>query len=638
MNRNDRAGSLKVAAAALLVACGVWLHGCNSELDCTDLGCDPGLVCEQSTGRCVEQENDCRQQGCPVPKTCNRETGECEIDSQSCDEGRSCPRGQVCNGSTQYCVPDSRCTAGSCGAAARCDQESGECGALRCQDDSRCPRGYICDSSGRCSSGCRTDAPNCPFGQSCWQTSPSSPGECRDECSADTDCPHGQFCQKGSGQPVCQPEGPCTSGRDCRDDEICRNGTCTAPPCESDDACPNKQVCDVATGLCVGGDCSEDEFAPNATPQEATALHFEKFTGLQLCPGRSDWFALEVDADEAVTLRLSHETDRDLDFTIFGEDGDVMATNQQPPSPGRRRASSSLAVLPDRPQTLRIRVYSNSRTSAAGDDETPVPVGATYDLTVERAADLLCRDDRFEQNDTREEAETLASSIGSSSTLLAPKICGGDEDWFALPDVPRRAQIEARIDEEDAPHLRLDLYAEDGAHYRRSPVETFDLWRNASRQTWYLRVGSRRELSGDYTLDYTVSAPWECPHAGVSDSADQALSLPPGETNSHLLCPLDDEWEDDWFALDAPDSARYLELQVTESEASPPLQVRMFERLDDRLALVRTTNEQNGLHRAVLDVDPSRELLVHIGSEAEPGNLTDQPEYDIVYDYLGDGD
>jgi hypothetical protein len=357
-----------------------------------------------------------------------------------------------------------------------------------------------------------------------------------------------------------------------------------------------------------------------------------------LCPGRSDWFALEVDADEAVRLRLSHETDRDLDFTVFGEGGDVMATNQQPPSPGRRRASSSLAVLPDRPQTLRIRVYSNSRTSAAGDDETPVPVGATYDLTVERAADLLCRDDRFEQNDTREEAETLASSIGSSSTLLAPKICGGDEDWFALPDVPRRAQIEARIDEEDAPHLRLDLYAEDGAHYRRSPVETFDLWRNASRQTWYLRVGSRRELSGDYTLDYTVSAPWECPHAGVSDSADQALSLPPGETNSHLLCPLDDGWEDDWFALDAPDSARYLELQVTESEASPPLQVRMFERLDDRLALVRATNEQNGLHRAVLDVDPSRELLVHIGSEAEPGNLTDQPEYDVVYDYLGDGD
>jgi hypothetical protein len=388
----------------------------------------------------------------------------------------------------------------------------------------------------------------------------------------------------------------------------------------------------------VGGDCSEDEFAPNATPEEATALHFEKFTGLQLCPGRSDWFALEVDADDAVTLRLAHDADRDLDFTVFGEDGGVLGTNQQPPPDDRRRASSSLSVLPNHPQTLRIRVYSNSRIPTGGGDETPVPVGATYDLHVERAADLLCRDDRFEQNDTREAAETLASSIGSSSTLLAPKICGGDEDWFALPDVPGRAQIETRIEEEDAPHLRLDLFAEDGSHYRRSPVEAFHLWRNASRQTWYLRVASRRELSGDYTLDYTVSGPWACPNAGEANSAERALSLPPGETNSYLLCPVDDQWEDDWFALDSPESDRYLELQVTESEASPPLQVRIFERLDDGLALVRTTNEYDGLHRAALDVDPSRELLVHVASDREPGNLVDRPEYEVVYDYLGDGD
>ncbi len=622
--------TVRLAAAAGLLAAALLTAGC-AEIGCEEVGCDPGFVCDESSGRCVEQIADCHQDDCPSDQVCNRQTGECEPETQSC-ENRPCPRGQVCNGATGYCRPDTRCSDDECGAAERCDEQAGECRPKSCEDDSQCPAGYICGTSGECTAGCRPETPNCPFDQSCWRSSPST-GQCRDECSSDTDCPHGQACTSSTGQPVCRPEPPCSSNTDCRDDEVCRDGQCAAPPCESNAECPNEQVCDRATGICVGGECTEDDFGPNQTPGEATELHFETFTDLQLCPGRSDWFALEVEAGQGISVQVAHAADRDLDFVIFDDRGDVVALNQQAPARQTGRTSSEVTFVSARSQTLRIRIYSTSRRSPDSDASTPpVPSAASYDLAIRHADELLCRDDRWEDNDTRRSAEPLSSSIGASPDFPFLQICGADEDWFELPDLPRRARMQVRLRDAES-HFELDVYSEQGAHFRRSPVEAFQLWRNGDRQDWFLRVHSRRDRSGGYTLGYSIDAPWNCPNAGEADDADSAAVLPPDEAHTRVFCPLTDRWEDDWIALEAPSSKTYLEVRVTERAAIPPVEVRLYERDDDSLTLLRTASRHGGVHGAALEVEPSREILVRLSTDATPGTLTARPEYEITYAY-----
>ncbi|MFB6375390.1 MAG: dickkopf-related protein, partial [Bradymonadaceae bacterium] len=432
-------------------------------------------------------------------------------------------------------------------------------------------------------SGCRLERPNCPSGQRCWQVTETT-GQCLNRCTAHRDCPHGQYCDSRDGNSVCRPEPPCDSDEQCiRSDEVCRNGSCRAPPCQSNEDCPPGQACDRATGLCVGGDCSEDSFAPNQTRAEATGLDFETYTGLQLCPGRSDWFSLQVESAESIAIRLEHPAESDVDMSVFGGDGDLIALNQQAPTRDRGPATATVAFVAERAQTIDVRIYTDARSAAGTDGDEPAPsvlTSASYKLTVERAEDLLCQDDRSEENDVRSEAEQLPSQLGSAPAYPFLKICGGDTDWFRLPDIRRRAQLDAQL--RNAPsHIELEILSEQGRRFVRRPNDAFHLWRNPTQQNWYFRVASTRQASAGYNLTYAIEVPWECPRAGAHSDAASARSVAPEQRTTFLLCPADPGWEDDWIALDTPTSDTYLELHVFEKSGSPPLEVTVFERKGD---------------------------------------------------------
>lgn len=610
--------------------------GCNTEYTCADLGCDPGYRCDLETEECIQKDDDCERGGCPTNQICNVESGNCEPETKSCGESGTCPEGQVCDGTDGFCVTEPGCQSDDCGAAERCDTDSGACVPRSCDADGECPRGYICGrTTGTCIAGCRDEQSRCPSGQRCWG------GQCLSNCGTDRDCPHGQYCATDGNESVCRPEGPCDTDDDCRrSDEVCRNGSCTAPPCQSDDDCASNRVCDRGTGLCVGGDCSDDSFAPNQTRSEATSLEFETYTGLQLCPGKSDWFQLEAESAESVAIRLEHPAETDIDMTVFTDDGDVAALNHQAPSRARGTASTSVSFVSERAQTLVLRVFSEDRVEPSDGGERrslPIPASAGYELQVERAEEFLCRDDRFEENDARAEAETLPSDVGSAPAYPFLKICGGDTDWFRLPEMQNRAQLEAEL--RNAPgHVELEILAEHGARFERPPNEPFHLWRNASRQDWFFRVSSNRRQSTGYNLTYAVDSPWQCPEAGAYGDADHALALAPDTRTTYLLCPVQDGWEDDWIALQPPTSDTYLDVQVFERAGSPPLEVTLFEKKEDSLSLLRAAEGRQGVHGAALEVDTSQEIVVRIVGASEPGTLVEKPEYDVVYGYENDSE
>jgi len=627
-------GARGTAATALLALVAL-AAGCNNEFTCVDLGCEPGYHCDPDTEKCVEQADRCQRDGCPSGRVCNTETGQCVAKTIPCGESGTCPDGQVCNGQTGFCEAESGCTASDCGAAEQCDELTGECVARRCSADTNCPRGFICVETGQCTSGCRLERPTCPSGQRCWPVTETT-GQCLNRCTGHRDCPHGQYCATEDDNSVCRPEGPCSGDDDCiRSDEVCRNGACTAPPCQANDDCPSNQACDRATGLCVGGDCSDDSFAPNQTRGEATPLAFETITDLRLCPGKDDWFALDVESAESVSLRLRHPADTDLDITVFDADGKPIAVDQQAPGRSVGTATASVSFVSDRAQTLAIRIYTTSREAPSTDPEQPappVPRAASYELTVARAADLLCQDDRSEENDSRRAAEQLPGDVGSEPAYPFLKICGGDVDWFRIPAVRARAQLEAEL--RNAPsHIQLEVLADDGTRFLRGPGEPLRIWRNAARQDWYFRISSNRRASGGYNLTYVLDSTWRCPDAGSYGDAGSALALSPGERKTFALCPVNQEWEDDWIALEPPSSETYLDVHVFERGDSPPLEVTLLERTGDELGLLRATERRGGAHGAGLEVDADQEIVVRVVGIQAPGNLVEKPEYEIVYDY-----
>ena len=550
---------------------------------------------------------------------------------------RECPEGKACNTASGFCEPESGCNASDCSPAQQCDQQTGECVARQCDADTDCPRGYICGDANRCTSGCRLDAPKCPANQICWRSPESDIGQCRNECASFRDCPYGQYCASNAGPSICEPEEPCDRDSDCRQqghqDEVCRNGICSPPPCQSDEMCNDGEVCDKATGRCVGGSCQDDRLAPNQTWEEAAGIKFDTYTRLQLCPGHSDWFSLEVDSNDAVSIRVEHEAVYDLDFIVYDEERQPVAVNQQAPPNNARggRFSSTATFLAEKAQTLMIRVYSTSREQDENAVTEPEPVDTTYELRVSDARNLFCSDDGFEENDSRQTARSVPSAIGADLEFNNRQICGGDADWYHLADVSGDAQLHSSLRSE-ADHLQLDVYSELGAHYRRSPVETLDLVRTSGgEQDWYLRVSSRRKRSASYTLSYRVDSPWECPEDGKHGNPEDAVSLSRETETTYALCPRDKKWEVDWIDLESPNSTKRLEIEVTVTQSLPEVRVEVFEKQPSGLSILHRAARLADIYSAVLQVDPEQDLVLRIGSDTEPGPLRNKPRYDVVY-------
>jgi len=266
------------------------------------------------------------------------------------------------------------------GAHARClDLQGGYC-ALDCgAGGATCPSGSACyefsDGDNLCIEGCKKDTQCrtdegyiCDVDGTCWWYDPgptgTSPvgGACaRDEDCADpggycylegydgnangwlggycfvldctaTSCPAGSRCVAvgSNGEKGCVAS--CADGAPCPrdvgyactpDDQLCW------PSCSRDADCPAGYGCSDEVGGCVRDlnhdpfVCADTRFEPNESRAAATAAALPlSLTGLDLCAGDEDWYAVTVPPGKLGTLGISFgHVNGDLDLLAYDASG-----------------------------------------------------------------------------------------------------------------------------------------------------------------------------------------------------------------------------------------------------------------------------------------------------------------------------
>jgi hypothetical protein len=212
--------------AGLMMVMGFGLVGCGDE---EDVGTKP-TVCsfdtECSVGQvCLLARKECGS----VPCVGDDGVANC-LDGQIClvmDDGKS-----VC--SKPECTSSSDCEGAAVCSAGKCVEES-------CSSKDDCSAGKICNLAGACvdpPSSCSSDQ-ECPSGSVCFED-----GQCGSGCSADADCETGKYCDTGAR--LCSPG--CRDSVECGEGLVCGvNRTCSC----TDMSCGAGKVCDTQTGTCM---------------------------------------------------------------------------------------------------------------------------------------------------------------------------------------------------------------------------------------------------------------------------------------------------------------------------------------------------------------------------------------------------
>jgi hypothetical protein len=305
---------------------------------CTPGSCDPSL--ELSCGPTPEgQERNAYC--CKTWQNCNVVTLQCERDPAAV--GIGCPPTEP---DCRACEDNEDCGLGSFCSSGRCFEFDGR---TTCQDSFQCAGGQRCD---RTEFVCVPDNGGCnfcseDFRELCCEEGTelcnNESGQCSSitdemECTVETqadDCRPLEFCNS-VGQCV-----QCDSDDDCGLETLRCNvatGTCFSPAgsCDSNDDCPNQQVCAISSGQCVFAECRDDGdctsnfqydqryrcdidsyacFLPPATcteadePNDSTneALETTLLTGYSgvLCRGDADVISFPVQALKAYSVTVT---------------------------------------------------------------------------------------------------------------------------------------------------------------------------------------------------------------------------------------------------------------------------------------------------------------------------------------------
>lgn len=169
--------------------------------------------------------------------------------------------------------------------------------------------------------------------------------------------------------------------------------------------------------------CMPDHLEPNETLEEAAPLE-QSTTGLTICPGDEDWYAVEVAEHEDLEVAIAFvHRDGDLDLDLHGPDGRLLDRSETEDD-GELLRRHNLAA-----GTYWVRVYGFWAQT-----ET------LYDLAL-RVHDPRdeCPPDLYEPN---EDAGTATDLVDD---LVAGVLCSPDEDWYrVLPAAgrPLRVRVE----------------------------------------------------------------------------------------------------------------------------------------------------------------------------------------------------
>jgi hypothetical protein len=424
---------------------------------------------------------------------------------------------------------------------------------------------------------------------------------------------------EANGRSQCEAEPPCDVDADCRPDEVCIASTCSQPRCVLDEDCDSAQVCQVASGLCFGGNCAEDQFGDGDTrpPNHSVTTAFPlsdsepDLSGLILCPGRSDWFRLDVRTTEIVVVSVTQsDPGSALDLYVWTDSGELVAADNGL----SLRSSVRFDGRSDRPVFVEIRP-STDRT-------------INYDFTVQRD---FCANDTFEENDSFSRATTIPVAL-DAPVLFSLTACGLDQDWFRLLDIdaPSGLRLELRGGSQD---LAGHVLTPDGAIYEFRRDQRFDALRAGSSGDYYVRVMPQLGRTSEYDILVEASSETPCPGANQTSDRESAAVLPADTPTTGTFCPGSSTgWEIDWYQVDGSGSGIF-DLTIASSAGSPPLDVSLVRRDNEGLQLVKATPTRGGVARVVAQIAPdaNTSYFVRVASGATIGRLFEFPTYNVSY-------
>ena len=460
---------------------------CDSQLYCgssvcleaqcsDDSECQGRNICRDGacrTGCRPEGERDSEATACPDGFQCSSDTYTCE--RVGCTMG-SCSGFQECDRSldTPECAYTGGCGGDNADAVCRafanqegfdapyiCDEAQGECiEKPACDDDSDCASGEICDQSGEgrneCRSGCRcTDGceRSCSAGEVC-----TSDNTCVERCNSNEDCRRENpgsdwYCveQITTEAPVCVRG--CNRREDCGgegDDRVegltCRStqsGPQVCQPCTDDSQCPADQLCkkDLGAteeqknsdevGLCDDKPppCPEDSFGENHNQRSAHQIQNTPFDEKpRFCRNKpkGDWFTFQVSENEVAEIKLSYDdsVENNLDIGLLTGQGDELVSSSLPPN--EDEGSERIVYGADTDRQLFVHVRGQIRQD-----------NIEYDLDVDTRSPETCEDDKFEPNDTRENATTLPPD----ETLIPTSMHSKSNETSWSKSRPRRPPV-----------------------------------------------------------------------------------------------------------------------------------------------------------------------------------------------------
>lgn len=590
--------------------------GCMEEDDCAA----PSETCSEA-GQCVLRPGFGDQcdagRPCGFGEFCSELLGRCFVaaDSRPCSQRADCPMGQLCDREAAQCVPDVGCFGPQfCDPDEVCNPNSRICevddrvSCVFCSAELGCPEGSTCDEeTGACVQGSPEEG--CPD-----QTRCSPTGQCV-QCQVNADCGVGLVCNSLTGR--CEsnlrcadsvaecPDGPGLQCQVCEAPRVCnrRSNRCEAPPtpCDDDTDCEENARCDTerAPPVCVvrPSVCLDDlldEAGPNDSVANRTPIETGTVDELILCPGDEDWYGLQVPGGTEVTLDLRFlQADGDLELQVLLPDGQTLVAEGRTVTDNER-----VRFRLGTPRNLAIRVAS----------AVPLPNTIPYRLRVTFDESEACDDDRFEENDRREDAASLSPFETRSAQL-----CPADPDWFRLDGVPAGSSVDLSLD--FVPSLGdLDL-----AVFR--PGQPEPLLESASRgQTESLRFST--SFGGDFLVRVEGRRTDENPYdlrAEIFEDPTATCPDDPGEPNDdptrsstigmdfegvRAIC----QGDEDWYRIEFPGGGGVLAVDLS-ALGGADFDAQLYPDVQDPL---RGAPLSEGLRVG------RREFFVYTGFEPEP--------------------
>lgn len=355
-------------------------------------------------------------------------------------------------------------------------------------------------------------------------------------CTLGFACPSGMVCDRASGQCVAI-SGPCTTDVECTPPAtVCESRQCI-PGCGQAGGlqCVGAMTCDANSGRCLGDQpCIGDVYEENDTFETAHALGPGALSGLTLCPGDDDYYAITLSPGRTLTATLTVAADSAegaIDLELY----DSMENWLAGASPSALETLSYRSLTGG---TYTVRAHLAEDTGSA--------LGASYALDLEIAGSD-CRDDIFEDNDIPGVSFPLPPDF--LTNLYA---CPADDDYYSFSlqgGAPIGVTVSADPAEgtmglELSDFFGLPVATGVSAH----PGELSLTYTPPLGDLYYVRVwlasdaGSRpgNAYSMTVNLGTTMSS---CTDAfEENDTPSSAHSAPFGRTANLTVCDLDDDY------------------------------------------------------------------------------------------------